>query len=66
MIIVLPDPESTFFCNPGRENEIKIRLEDLVKRAPSPLSLTLIGASGVKGLDFCDNGKTSNSISDVQ
>lgn len=60
--LCLPDPESTFFCNPGRENDIKIKLEDLVKRAPSPLSFTLIGTSGVivvKALDFFDSGMTS-------
>ena len=66
IVLCLPDPESTLFCNPGKENDIKIRLEDLEKRAPSPLSFTFIGTSDAivdKALDFCEKnyGKTSNN-----
>lgn len=64
---VLPDPDRTFFCNPGRENDIKIRLEDFEKRAPSPLSFTLIGTSGVTVvtlLDFCQRVRHHNNNTD--
>ena len=40
MFLHIPAPDNTFSDEPGKEKERRRKLEELEKRAPSPLTLT--------------------------